>query len=201
MNLYSHLATVPRHPAIRFKDKSERSVLLLPCKYCVEFCHSFGFGTIAVSGDSSDSFDFLVVVPLQTSVIRFAHAPFTVLLSCSRVCPVLHLSSPVQTTLSTLHECNIITWRDIHDHNYFHFVYDVETVVTTQLSFSWLPHQQSHMRKPLVWSFWRHRQLMKDRSSVSGRITGHGTFVSFGAFQLGTLRFLRQPSIETSNST
>ena len=37
----------------------------------------------------------------------------------SRVCPVLRLSSPLRTTLSTLHECNIITWRDIHDHMYF----------------------------------------------------------------------------------
>ena len=112
----SHPATLPRHPAIQFKDKSERSVLLSPCTHFWEFCHSLGFGTTAVSGDSRDSVDFLVVVPLQTTVIRFAHAPFAILLSCSRVCPVLHLPSPIQTTLSALHECNIITWRDIQDH-------------------------------------------------------------------------------------
>ena len=117
MNPYSHLATVPRHPAIRFKDKSERSVLLFPCTYLVEFCHWFGFGTIVVSGDPRDSVGFLGVASLQTSVIWFAHAPFTVELSCSRVFPVLHLSSPVQTTLSTLHACNIVTWRDTHDHS------------------------------------------------------------------------------------
>ena len=55
---------------------------------------------------------------LQTCVIQFAHAPFKVQLSCSRVCPVLHLSSPIQTKISTLHECNVITWRDIHDHTH-----------------------------------------------------------------------------------
>ena len=113
----SHSATFPRHPAIRFKDDSERSVLLLHCTHFVEFCYSLGFGTTAVSGDSRDSVDFLIVASVQTVVIQFAHALFTVLQSCSRVCPVLYLSSPIQTTLSTLHVCNIITWRDIHDHS------------------------------------------------------------------------------------
>ena len=96
------LATSSSHPV-------QGQVFFLPCKHFVEFCYSLGFGTTAVSGDSWDSVDFLVVAPLQTIVIRFAHAPFTVLLSCSRVCPVLHLSSPIQTTVSTLHECNIIS--------------------------------------------------------------------------------------------
>ena len=52
MNPYSHLAALPRHPAIPFKDKSERSVLLLMCTHVVELCCSVGFGTTAVSGDS-----------------------------------------------------------------------------------------------------------------------------------------------------
>ena len=114
----AHLATLPRHPAIRFKDKSERLVLLLPCKH---FLWSFVTRSDLVPLQPvvipRDSVDFLVVVPLQTCVIRFAHAPFTVLLSCCRVCPVPRLSRPIQTSLSTLHECNFITWRDIHDHS------------------------------------------------------------------------------------
>ena len=89
-----------------------RASLRDQCFFCLEhilwsFCYSLGFGTTAVSGDSRDKVDVLIVVPLQTSVIRFAHAPFTVLLSCSRVCPVLYLPSPILTTLSTLHKCNI----------------------------------------------------------------------------------------------
>ena len=102
----SHPATLPRHPATRFKDKSERSVLHLPCTHFVELCYSLGFGTTTVSGESWDNVDFLVVAPLQPVVIQFAHALFTVLQSCSRVCPVLYLSSPILTTLSTLHKCN-----------------------------------------------------------------------------------------------
>ena len=51
--------------------------------------------------------DFLFVASQQTSVIWFAHALFTVLQTCSRVCPDLYLSSPILTTLSTLHKCNI----------------------------------------------------------------------------------------------
>ena len=42
----SHSATFPRHPAIQFKDKSERSVLLLLFTHFVEFCHSLGCGTL-----------------------------------------------------------------------------------------------------------------------------------------------------------
>ena len=52
MNPHSHLATLPRHPAIWFKDKSEKSELLLLCTHFVEFCYSLGFGTTAVSGES-----------------------------------------------------------------------------------------------------------------------------------------------------
>ena len=52
MKPFSHSATLPRRPAIRSKDKSERSVLLLHCTNSVDFCDSLGFGTTAVSGDS-----------------------------------------------------------------------------------------------------------------------------------------------------
>ena len=52
----SHPVVLPRHPAIQFKDKSERSmllVLLLPLYALLcELCYSLGFGTTAVSGDS-----------------------------------------------------------------------------------------------------------------------------------------------------
>ena len=83
---------LPPCQAIRFEDKSERSALLLPCAYLMEFCHSFGFGTIAVSGDSGDSVDFLFVASLQTSVIRFAHAPFTVPYCPAHACAVYYIS-------------------------------------------------------------------------------------------------------------
>ena len=52
MNPFSHLATLPRYPATRVMDKSERSVLRLPCTHFLELCYSLGFGTTAASGDS-----------------------------------------------------------------------------------------------------------------------------------------------------
>ena len=44
--------TMPRHQAIRLKDKFERSVLLSLCTDFVGFCYSLGFGTTGDSGDS-----------------------------------------------------------------------------------------------------------------------------------------------------
>ena len=92
------------------QPSGSRTSLRDQCFFClvhisVEFCYSLGFSTTGVSGYSRDSVCFLVIVSIQTVVICFAHAFFTVLLtfvSCSVSV------EPTSTTLSTLH------WRSIH---------------------------------------------------------------------------------------
>ena len=105
---------LPRHPAIRFKDTSERSVLLLPCAHFVEFYYSLGFGTTADSGDSWDCVDFLVVASLQTRGIWFIHASLISLLSCSRVCPLLRLLNPSQTRSAHYTSVTVTSWPNYH---------------------------------------------------------------------------------------
>ena len=52
-NTFLTLKTLPRHPAVRFKDKSERSVLLFICTHFLwSFCYSLGFGNTGASGNS-----------------------------------------------------------------------------------------------------------------------------------------------------
>ena len=58
----SHSATLPPHPTIGFRVKSERSAL-----FFLVFCYSLGIGTTAVSGDSWDSVDFLLRHDKQVS--------------------------------------------------------------------------------------------------------------------------------------
>ena len=112
MKPYPHLATSSSHPGSRTSLRDQcfflplYTYLLWSCCQLVQlWCHC---GQCVIPETVLTS---LLLCHHRQSVLRFAHAPFTVLLSCSRVCPVLHLSSPIRTTLSTLHECNIITWH------------------------------------------------------------------------------------------
>ena len=92
------------------------------CFFCfvhifVEFCYSLGFGTTGVSGNSCDSVGSLVIASIQTVVIRCAHAFFTVLQSCSRVCPVLYLLSQLQLLWARYTGVTFLSWRNYVDHS------------------------------------------------------------------------------------
>ena len=91
-----HSATLPRRPAIRSKYKSERSVLLARLWY---LCRSVAIPETVLTS--------LFLRHCKQVSSGLHTPPSQSLQSCSRVCPVLHLPSPIQTTLSTLHECNI----------------------------------------------------------------------------------------------
>ena len=102
------------HPAIRFKETSERLVFFfLPSTLVVEFCYSLGLGTTADRGDFWDSVDFLIVASLQTSGIWFTHAS---LMFSSRVCPLLRLLSPGQTRWARYTSVIVTPWWDCPDH-------------------------------------------------------------------------------------
>ena len=66
--------TLPRHQVIRFKDKSERSVPLLPCTRLVTTTRSLGFSTIGDRSNSSGSVDFLVIAS-QTWFLSHTYIP------------------------------------------------------------------------------------------------------------------------------
>ena len=81
------------HHAIRFKDKSERSVLL------------FDLQSVVIR---------LALVPLQSVVIL--ETVLTPLLLCLQTSVIRFAHPPLHSVLCSLLECNIITWRDIHIH-------------------------------------------------------------------------------------
>ena len=94
------------HPAVRFKDDSEKSALLLFCAHFVE-C------VVRSTSIPLESVEILVIASIQTVVNRFANTLFTVPHCCSNVCFVLCLSSLILTTLSTLHNCNFHDFPEI----------------------------------------------------------------------------------------
>ena len=89
----SHPVVLPRHQAIRFKDKSERSVLLLPL-------YALLWGFVARSAlaplqsvvipETVSSVDSLLFCHYKQIVIQPVHASFPVLLFWARVHPVYH---------------------------------------------------------------------------------------------------------------
>ena len=94
----SHHTTLPRHPDIRFKDMSERSVCLVHILWSLLLARLWYHCSQTVLTS-------LLLWHYKQLSSGLHTLPFTVLLSCSRVCPVL--PSPIPTTLSTLHKCNI----------------------------------------------------------------------------------------------
>ena len=103
----SHSTTLPRHPAIPFKDKSERSALLVPCTHFVEFCYSLGFGTTAVSAIPETVLTSLLLRhyrQLSSGLHTLSSQSYSPAHACALF---LCLSSPILTTLSTLQKCNI----------------------------------------------------------------------------------------------
>ena len=105
----SHPVVLPRHPAIRFKDKSERSVL--PFCLCTHCCRSERSVPLlllyallqsfvarsavvplqpAVIPETALSIDSLLLCHYKQIVIQLAHASFPVLLFWARVQPVHH---------------------------------------------------------------------------------------------------------------
>ena len=107
MNPFSHFATLPRHPAIRFKDKSERSVLLFAL---YTFC---GVLLVARLWYLCSQWRFLRQCRLPHCCVttnkghlvdtRILHWPPVLF---TRV-PCSSFGGPESNTLSTLHKCNL----------------------------------------------------------------------------------------------
>ena len=84
---------LPRHPAILFKDKSERSVLLFPL-YALLWSFVARSALVPLQSvvipDTVLSVDSLLLCHYKQIVIQPAHASFPVLLFWARVHPVHH---------------------------------------------------------------------------------------------------------------
>ena len=89
----SHPVVLPRHPAIQLKDKSERSVLLLPL-YALLWSLVARSALVplrsVVIPATVLSVDSLLLCHYKRNVIQPAHASFSVLLFWARVHPVHH---------------------------------------------------------------------------------------------------------------
>ena len=89
----SHPVVLPRHPAIRFKDKSERSVLLLPL-YALLWSFVARSALVPLQSvmipETVLSVDSLLLFHCIQIVIQPAHASFPALLFSARVHPVHH---------------------------------------------------------------------------------------------------------------
>ena len=86
----SHPVVLPRHPAIRFKDKSERSVLLLPL-YALLWSFVARSALVPLQSvvipETVLSVDSPVLCHYKQIVIQPAHASFPVVLLWARVHP------------------------------------------------------------------------------------------------------------------